>query len=323
MRHVVAGFAHRPGMHCASTAMADALRPAGLDLTEELALGLGAGLSFHYFRSPGLSPTRFFLGRSVSFEHDLCALVGVHFDERSVSGFAAAWRQIRDWLDADRPVLALTDVRWLPHYASNTHFNGHRIVIAGYDGGHALLADSHFPGLVEVPLADLERAMTSDVAPVMTSDCIFGVLDPLERPPLVPGLAREAIRANAAEMLVTSETTGVSGIEALGASLPAWAEAPDAAWCARFAYQVIEKRGCGGGLFRRMYARFLDQAGLPALSRLASDAADCWSRLAAELKGESEAAHPRFEKASALTRQVALAERALWERASDTQLTGG
>ncbi len=318
MGHVVAGFTHRPGLHCGSTAMADALRLVGVDLTEELALGLGAGPSFLYFQSPALSPSHFFLGRTASFEHDLCARLGVRFDELSVDGFPQAWRQIREWLDADRPVLALTDIRWLPHYASRTHFNGHRIVIAGYDDDRALLADSHFPGLVEVPLADLARAMTSDVAPVMTTDCIFGVLERPQVEPRIEPLAREAVRANAAEMLQPSETMGVGGLEALASSLPSWADAPDAAWCGRFAYQVIEKRGCAGGLFRRMHARFLEQAGLVELASLALQAAADWSRLAAELKHASEASSPRFEPAAAVAGEVVRAERLLWEASRAT-----
>ena len=30
------------------------------------------------------------------------------------------------------------------------------------------------------------------------------------------------------------------------ADLPRWADAPDWRWCARFSYQVIERRGTGG-----------------------------------------------------------------------------
>ena len=34
-------------------------------------------------------------------------------------------------------------------------------------------------------------------------------------------------------------------------------EVEDWQWCARFCYQVIERRGTGGGNFRLMYSRFL------------------------------------------------------------------
>jgi hypothetical protein len=65
----------------------------------------------------------------------------------------------------------------------------------------------------------------------------------------------------------------------------------DRAWCFRFAYQCIEKRGTGGGNFRLLYARFLAEAerhhpavttlGLPGrMERIAAG----WTRLANSFK---------------------------------------
>lgn len=317
MRHVVPGFVHRPGLHCGSTAMADALRTVGLDLPEEMALGLGAGPAFLWFEGPGLSPSRFFLGRSVSFEHDLCDRLGLLFDEVAVAGTDEAWRQIKARLDAGRVVLALTDLRYLPYFGSRTHFNGHRVVVAGYDdeAGTALLADSHFEGLRDVPLEDLARALASDAPPLTSTDCFFGSLSPPASPPDLRAAARDAVRANAAQMLAPSEAGGVGGVEQLARSLPSWSTAPDAAWCARFAAQVIEKRGNGGGLFRRMYARFLHDAAFECLVPLALEAARTWTSLAEALRVASEQPAPDFAEAAARARTVAAAERALWTAA--------
>ena len=55
---LLSGFVHRQGVHCGSTALADVLRHRGLDLTEAMAFGLGAGLGFYYLDSPLLSPKR-------------------------------------------------------------------------------------------------------------------------------------------------------------------------------------------------------------------------------------------------------------------------
>ncbi len=46
----------------------------------------------------------------------------------------------------------------------------------------------------------------------------------------------------------------------LAAEAGSWPEvAEDWQWCARFGYQVIERRGTGGGAFRLMYSRFLEE----------------------------------------------------------------
>jgi hypothetical protein len=69
-------------------------------------------------------------------------------------------------------------------------------------------------------------------------------------------------------------------MEHLARTFGEWAQAPDWSWCARFAYQVIERRGTGGGNFRRLYARFLSEArpapgrGLSALSARMAAIAD-------------------------------------------------
>ena len=47
----------------------------------------------------------------------------------------------------------------------------------------------------------------------------------------------------------------------MAGEIESWPEATDDwRWCARFNYQVIERRGTGGANFRRMYARFLEEA---------------------------------------------------------------
>ena len=76
------------------------------------------------------------------------------------------------------------------------------------------------------------------------------------------------------------EFAGLPAVERLAAEAGSWPEAAeDWQWCARFAYQVIERRGTGGGAFRLMYSRFLEEAGRPE-APLAAAAAARWTELA-------------------------------------------
>ncbi len=295
--------------------MADALRLIGISVSEPMALGLGAGVSFMMFEGSSLSPTSFFLGRSITYERDLCRLLGIDFMERSVASFSDAWTEMRGLIDGGEAVLLLSDVKFLPHYETNTHFNGHRIVLAGYETERdcALVADTHFPGLREVPMALFEASVTSDAPPLTTTDVMFATLSRPAGSVDLSQAARIAIRENAANELEENTSAGVGGVERLARKLPKWGDAPDWVWRARFAYQVIEKRGNGGGLFRRLYARFLDEIGEASLSGLAFEAAESWTALGLELKTVSEASTPSFARAGELAVEVARRERLLWE----------
>ena len=89
---VVPGFSHRPGVHCGSTALADVLRLRGVDLSEAMAFGLGAGLGFYYLVSPALSPTHLFQGRHAHLERNACEVLGAPYREGEADDPAVAAR---------------------------------------------------------------------------------------------------------------------------------------------------------------------------------------------------------------------------------------
>ena len=114
----------------------------------------------------------------------------------------------------------------------------------------------------------------------------------------------------------SSASSPASGaVERLAAEAGSWPEATeDWQWCARFAYQVIERRGTGGGAFRLMYSRFLEEAGRPE-APLAAEAAARWTELAAAFHAASESDEPdRSSGARSTPRpsEVAEAEERLW-----------
>ena len=91
------------------------------------------------------------------------------------------------------------------------------------------------------------------------------------------------------------EFAGLPALERLAAEAGSWPEAvEDWQWCARFAYQVIERRGTGGGCFRLMYSRFLEEAGREE-APLAAAAAARWTELAEAFRLASESDEPRPE----------------------------
>jgi hypothetical protein len=115
----------------------------------------------------------------------------------------------------------------------------------------------------------------------------------------------------------------VGEIERFAAALPEWADLEDASWTIRFAYQNIERRGTGGGAFRRLYADFLAQAA--EATAIPDDAAEEMDEIADAWTGVSEVLYEASEaddeaelrdllaRASERVDGIADRERALYE----------
>jgi hypothetical protein len=299
---VLPGFQHRPGVHCGSTALADALRVRGLDLTEAMAFGLGAGLGFYYLDSPALSPTRLFIGRQWPLEVTACEVLGAPVAVRTEKEAGPAWEGVRAALDRGIAPVLSTDLRFLPYWNTASPFNGHRVVLAGHDEGRgvAFLADTEREALQEVPLDALERARASNGQPLGFTGRLWLEIDAPRAPVRWREAVGEALRRQSRHLLLVQDGyTGMSALERFAAEVPRWHELArdeaDRAWCFRFAYQCIERRGTGGGNFRLLYARFLDEAARhhPAVERLGLPSrmraiAAGWTLLAKSFKDLSE-----------------------------------
>ena len=313
---MVPGYRHLPGNHCGSTALRNLLGFHGIELSEEMAFGLGAGACFYYLVLEEASPTRWFNGRVARLEENFREITGASLELRTFEPGAAAWNAARAEVDAGRPALLLTDLYYLDHYGRSAHFPGHAVVLAGYDESAALLSDTGFEELQRTSLDGLDRARHSDHPAYPLQGHMFtvgGQIDPDALRAAVPG----AVERAAHEMLEPSwgEFSGLPAVRRLAGEAGSWPEqTEDWQWCARFGYQVIERRGTGGGNFRLMYSRFLEEAGYPEAS-LAAEAAASWSRLAEAFRAASERDDPEPQLWSAVdvaAQDCAVTEERLW-----------
>jgi hypothetical protein len=313
----VADYEHKPGHHCGSTALRNLLSHHGVEVSEEMAFGLGAGACFYYATIPGASPSRWFNGRTARLEESFAELTGAALRLRTFEPEDGdAWEAAREEVDAGNPVLLLTDLYHLDYYGNSAHFPGHAVVLAGYDEEAAHLSDTAFEQLQTTRLENLDRARHSDHPAYPLAGHMFTVEGEVD-----PERIREAIPAaieRAARAMVEPELRDFSGLDAvrrLAAEAGSWPEAAeDWQWCARFGYQVIERRGTGGGAFRLMYSRFLEEAGRPE-APLAAAAAAAWTELAAAFHAASEEDDPEpglWRRIDAAANRVAEAEKRLW-----------
>src|SRR3954454_24829273 len=317
-RVMVPGYRHVPGNHCGSTALRNLLGFHGVEISEEMAFGLGAGACFYYVVMDESSPSRFTNGRAARLEENFLELTGAPLRLRMDVDPEASWRMAQEDVDAGRPVLLLTDLYYLDHYGRSAHFPGHAVVLAGYDEELAWLSDTAFEDLQTTSLDSLKEARHSQQPIFPLEGHAIDVPDgaTLSRDDLLAHAPR-AIERAASQMLEPplGEFEGLPALRRFAAEVGDWPEATDDwQWCACFLYQVIERRGTGGGNFRKMYSRFLEEAGYEEAT-LASEASDRWSSLAIAARTASEpdeADTAQWQELSAEAAKVLDAEERLW-----------
>jgi len=313
---LVPSYRHLPGNHCGSTALRNLLAHHGVRISEEMALGLGAGACFYYVPLDGQSPSRFINGRTARLEELFVELTGLPLELATFEGQEDSWAAARSTVDSGRPALLLTDLFYLDHYGSSAHFPGHAVVLAGYDAQVALLSDTAFEGLQTTRLEQLAKARHSRHPAYPLDGHMLSIPETAE-PSDPRHAAARAVASAAGRMLEPplGEYEGLPALRRFATEVGEWPnQVEDWSWCARFAYQVIERRGTGGGNFRLMYSRFLAECGREEAS-LAAEAAARWTVLAEALRAASEPERPEtalWERVSEGSKRVLEAEERLW-----------
>ncbi|MCZ7586094.1 MAG: BtrH N-terminal domain-containing protein [Deltaproteobacteria bacterium] len=321
-RIVVHEFKHEPGFHCGSSALRLLMRHFGHEYSEPMCLGLGMAPSFSYWPTKELRPSRLFFGRNPTLEADFFRNLRIDAPVVRHEAPEETWPPVRALLDAGHPVLVQVDIAHLPYYNTETHFGGHKILVAGYDEGRhtVLLSDSEFAEAQTLDRDQFARARWEPGLPWDLQGQWWNLRGPVTPAPLeeaVPrGLTECARRMTAGE----GGLFGTGAMRRMAADLPSWHDAEDWSWCARFGYQIIERRGTGGGSFRKKYADFLDEAAaydarvarFDLGSRMRT-IAEKWTTFAMLLKRESERDQaPDFREAAGVFAELADLEHAFF-----------
>ena len=297
MKKMVPGFTHRVGVHCATTAFRNVLEYRGLPLGEDMCFGLGSGLGFTYWKDKRM-PFPFVGGRTRDLEKDLCRNLGIGMKAYETRSRKKAYVTLRKLILKNQPVIINVDLYYLPYFWGNqkppsgAHFGGHFIVVAGIDKekGIAYVADTNFPGLQEIKLSDLEEARDPKHRPFPSHNRWYILEVPTEITPLNK-VIKKALTKNCQEMQKPPiKILGLKGMRYFAQDIVNWPReiAPPSLNPALLnTYIYMEEGGTGGGLFRRIYARFLKEAGeilkdeaLKDLSLEYEGIADHWTDLA-------------------------------------------
>jgi hypothetical protein len=326
------GFKHFTTHHCVTGSMRHVYVHNDYDISEEMLLGLGAGVSFSYWHFKGQPP---FMGGRGGFKPPLEEVTGrrtgVGVQVHRTTSARKARSTMLDLLEGGQPVMIGCDMGFLPYFDfgdTDYHFGGHVVVVCGYDPAtdEVLVADRD-EDLHVVSMEVLERARGSTFKPFPPKHTWYTFDFSQMRPPTSDEV-RQAIREQTQAMLEPPiRNIGVKGIRKASSLVPKWPEAmaPEALkWTLFNAYIFISAvGGTGGGCFRYMFGRFLaeaagitGQAGLRESAKEFADIGDEWEKLAEwfqQLSEVDDAAHRMSESTASLLALADLEEGA-WLR---------
>ena len=294
---------HHPGRHCASTGIRDLVNFHGINWSEAMCFGIGAGLGIWYLDLAGSSPTRLIHVRSADIEEQFFKSIGYPCTWEVYEDPMLSERALCSCLDRGLPAIIRTDIYYLPYYHSSTHFPGHVITVWGYDSKEELffVTDTEQEDLIEVPFENMRLARYNNGGFFEMKGNMFSP-ENISEPEDVSGVISRAIALNSRVILGDShDFQGIAGLKKWQEEIMHWGDFKDWQWTTRFTYQIIERRGTGGGGFRLMYADFLREAAayVPSVASLGLaqqmvEVGRAWQDLAMALKAASQEKRPDF-----------------------------
>lgn len=331
-----AGFDHFTTHHCVTGSLRHMYAFHGYPISEEMLLGLGAGVGFIYWHIKRTLP--FIGGRAnvgrpgeQGLEKDAGRCTGVGVELLRTGSAAKAEKTMLARLADGKPVMLVLDMGYLPYFDFGSeafHFGYHVVVACGYnpETGQVLIADRD-EALHPVSLADLAKARGSTYQPFPPRHGWYTFDFSQTRQP-EPDEIYLAIQRCAAGMLHPPITNmGVKGIHKAARRIRAWtgelSEKDLRNTCINCAIMIDARGGSGGGLFRKMYGRFLVEAAqflqqsvLSQVGVQMQQIGERWDQVAElfELAYRAAAPGEKLGEICALLPEIAADEQAVWSQ---------
>jgi hypothetical protein len=325
------GFVSLQTHHCVTGSMRHIYAFNGCDISEELLLGLGEGVGFIYWQVKGQPP---FLGGRASPKPGMEELAGqrtgVRIEDHHTSSSSIARQALLGMLFAGQPAMLQVDMGFLPYFnfgGQAYHFGGHVVVACGCDPQIRQVLIAERDGLHPIPMADLEHARSSTFKPFPPGNSWWSFDFGGFHPPAAEAV-RLAITNQANAMLNPPiRNMGVKGIRTAAERIPLWPKqmSADDIRLALFNTYIFVSPvgGSGGGIFRYMFGRFLQEAAVISGDARLSESAtefkrigDAWETFAVWAKAVSETSDPaaRIQECAAPLQALADLEQAAWEK---------
>ncbi|MBA4417538.1 MAG: peptidase [Syntrophus sp. (in: bacteria)] len=260
-------FIHRQSAHCESGGTSNILLNYGVDVSEALVFGIGAGLFFGFFpfiKMNGL-PVVTFRNMPGRILKNTSKRLGIKIESYKFKNPEKSMDALDILLDKGIPVGLQAGCYWLPYFpdALRFHFNAHTLIAIGRKGDEYLISDPVFEEPVTCLRKDLMKARFSEgpFSPKGKMYCIKGIKGQVD----LPRAVTKGIRETCWFMLAKNPIPliGVRGIRYFAKRVQEWPEKYGkrrASLLLGNAIRMQEEVGTGGGGFRLMYAAFLQEA---------------------------------------------------------------
>ncbi|MFB6196153.1 MAG: BtrH N-terminal domain-containing protein [Haloplanus sp.] len=307
----ISGFDHRTGHHCGTTALRNLSEFHGWGFDEATCFGLGGGIA-SVVLDPADRGWAEFVGRPPWLEAQFFESLGVAYVRREEEAFDEAWDSVTGRLDMEEPVVLFLDPTELAHVPATGHISPHVALAVGYTDDALLLSDATEAEVIELPIADLNRAWSG--GRITDLDYRHLVVTDVQTSADLETAANRAFRETTTYMLDTrtyERTMGAAGehgpdaIRTFADAAETWADRSDPASPARHARYAIAEHGRGAA-FRRLYTDALEV--LAPEAGVGGPVADRMRTIAEEWEAAAGAFADAAGADDAETRRVALSE---------------
>ena len=276
MKNEIQSFGNCPaldGCHCQTNSLAKIFHYHNCPLSEDMLLGLGAGMGFIYWRQKGIPP--FVGGRAnvKTFFQDLGERTSVKIETKTTASEKKAESTLLEKLNNKEPVMVYADMGFLPWFElpDNYHFGGHTFVICGFDGEDRLLAsdmDQTASGIKKgyyhpMTLEQLRKARSSPHKPFPPKNAYLEFDFSHYHPPGEKDIYSSIHQTIDAMLNPPISNFGIKGIRRTAQEIKKWPRQYNDFELRMNLFSIyifIEIGGTGGGCFRYMYSRFLKEA---------------------------------------------------------------
>ena len=268
---VIAGFTHKIGVHCTSSALRNVFEFNGIPLSEEMIFGLGGGMGLGYLKFKNQNPM--IGGRQNDFEKNLAKLLNIPLKIFRTKNQEEGWNRLRSYLENNQPMAINIDMAYLPYRLGDLprddyHFGMHGVVICGYNPEKKTvsIADTEYKQIQEITLEELSAGRNASYNRWLDPYNFIYEFDFSQEPPKLRDIIPQAIRNNGSSLQKSSRVmrlmgihSGPKGLETFAEDLEDWINLPLDVLkdrCMEITGYISEY-GTGGGFFRFLYSRFL------------------------------------------------------------------
>lgn len=334
---IIPNFKFLNTKHCVTGSMLHVFHFHGCDISEEMLLGLGSGVGFIYWQQKGIPP---FLGGRANTakgnKKDECLEVsaakrcGVSAIRHTTTSLKKAEKALLDKLQNNIPVMIQVDMGLLPYFPfyRQYHFGYHVVAAAGYDAASGEVAIADREGQpYSVSLKHVSEARNSSFKPFPPKNAWMEYDFSTFKQPDQESIHTAILECVDGMLHAPIRNLGVRGIHTISERMLSWPDTMNdqdlKATCENIALYIRADAGTGGGLFRWMYADFLQESAailenksLETISKEMRQAGDHWEKFADLITEIKNAAglKQKSQELGLLIDQIAALEGSCWSK---------